>query len=131
MPPAWETGSASTRLACVAALIKPHLVMSAKQRRYPCSGPSEFRISLQAYWQIDIFLCVTSQSWRVLKFWYLGGGPQFRRCFADRLNQKFSGHSMPCKDLVFILSLSFSIFFSGSTQKQRPVSRMPHLPCAT
>ena len=81
--------------------------MSAKQRRYPCSGPNEFRISLQAYWQINIFLCVTSQSWRVLKSWYLGGGPQFRRCFADGLNQKFNGHSMPCKDLVFILSLFF------------------------
>ena len=39
------------------------------------------------------------------------GGPQFRRCFADGLNQKFSGHSMPCKDLVFILSRSFSFFF--------------------
>ena len=58
-------------------------------------------------------------------------GPQFRRCFADELNQKFSGYSMPRKELLFIPSLSFSFFFSESTQKQRPVSRMPHLPCAT
>ena len=32
---------------------------------------------------------LTGQSWRVLKSWYTGGGPEqgFRRCFADRLNQ--------------------------------------------
>ena len=58
-------------------------------------------------------------------------GPQFRRCFADGLNQKFSGHSMPCKELLFIPSLSFSLYFSVSTQKLRPVSRMPRSPCAT
>ena len=35
---------------------------------------------------------LTGQSWLVLKWWYLGGGPErgFWRYFADRLNQKFS-----------------------------------------
>ena len=33
-----------------------------------------------------------SQSWRVLKSWYTGGGPEqgFRRCFADGRHQKLS-----------------------------------------
>ena len=60
--------------------------------------------------KLAFFFSVTSQSWRVLKSWYLGGGPQFRRCFADRLNQKSSGHYTPCKDLIFT-SLYFSLFF--------------------
>ena len=35
---------------------------------------------------------LTGQSWRALKFWYLGGGPErgFWRYFADILNQKFT-----------------------------------------
>ena len=34
----------------------------------------------------------TVQSWRVLKSWYTGGSPEqeFRYCFADGLNPKFS-----------------------------------------
>ena len=34
---------------------------------------------------------LTGQSWRVLKSWYTGGGPEqgFWHCFADQLNQKF------------------------------------------
>ena len=32
---------------------------------------------------------LTTQSWRVLKSWYTGGGSEqeFRRCFADGLNK--------------------------------------------
>ena len=38
------------------------------------------------------FLTGQSISWRVLKSWYTGGGPEqgFRRCFADGLHQKLS-----------------------------------------
>ena len=61
MPLAWETGSASTRLACVAALIKPHLVMSAKQRQYHCSGPLLRQVSFEFPFKLTgklTFFCV-------------------------------------------------------------------------
>ena len=65
-------------LACVADVILPQLVTSAKQRRYPCYGPpmdsiyqNAFRIFLQPDW-----LFLTGQSWPVFKSWYTGGGPE-------------------------------------------------------
>ena len=51
---------------------------------------STFRISFHLYWPIDNGF-TTSQSWRVPKSWYTGGGgetePCFRRRFADGVNQ--------------------------------------------
>ena len=63
---------------------------------------------------------LTSQSWRVLKSWYTGGGSEqgFRRSFADGLNQslvssvaQIIGHFRIPKTLFFKTRLSANIFF--------------------
>ena len=43
---------------------------------------------------------LTGQSWRVLKSWYTGGGPEqvFRGCFADELNQSLVSSMAQAKE---------------------------------
>ena len=81
-------------------VIQCWLVMSAKQRQYPCSGPAmdsmnygkcilNFPLSWLANPQWPFLL---GQSRCVLKSWYPGGGWEqgFWCCFADGLNKKLS-----------------------------------------
>lgn len=126
---AWETGSASTRLARVRRVNKTppsNVCQTAPISLFWASfTANEFRIFLQADWQIDTFLCVTSQSRRVLKSWYLGGGPQFRCCFADGLNQKFSGlfHAV---QRIIIYSLSFFLLFFQEVRRSKGLCQECH-----
>ena len=67
--------------ACIADVIYSRLVTdTTNYRKCVFNFPSSWLAFL------------TDQSWRVLKSWYTGEGQEqgFRRCFADRLNQKFS-----------------------------------------
>ena len=86
-------------LACVADVLKPRLVTSAKQCRDPCSGAPnglnelpevslEFRFILIGKLTIAF---LTDQSWCLLKSCYTGWGSEqgFRRCFAAGLNKSF------------------------------------------
>ena len=57
--------------------------MSAKQRRYPCSGSrtqqiteSTFQISFHTVLQINIMALLKDQLWHILRSWYIGGGPE-------------------------------------------------------
>ena len=83
-------------LACVADVLKPRLVTSAKQCRDPCSGPPTDSTNYWKWFRIPVhpegkstMAVLTGQSWSLLKSWYTGGDPEqgFRRCFADGLNQ--------------------------------------------
>ena len=65
-------------LACVADVILPQLVTSAKQPRYPCYGPSMdsiYRKRVSNFPSTGLAL-LTGQSWPVFKSWYTGGGPE-------------------------------------------------------
>ena len=55
----------------------------------------------------SIMAFLTVQSWRVLKSWYTGGGPEqgFRRCFADGPNQSFVSSGVQAKWKVVILKV--------------------------
>ena len=55
----------------------------------------------------SIMAFLTVQSWRVLKSWYTGGGPEkeFRRCFADGLNQSFVSFGVQAKWKVVIVKV--------------------------
>ena len=139
---AWETGNASTRLACVCRVNKTppsnvcqtapiSLFWASKGLMSTILPQMSFEFPFKLTGRLTIFFFCNRPIMALAQILVPRWGPQFRHCFADGLNQKFSGYSMTCKELLFILSLSFSFFlFSGSTQKQRPVSRMPHLPCA-
>ena len=87
-------------LACMQTITKLWLVLSAKQRRDPCSGPptdstnyrkcvSNFPSTWSAITTNKTKALLTGQSWRVLKSGYTAGSPEqwFRRCFADGVNQ--------------------------------------------
>ena len=82
-------------LACVANVLKPRLVTSAKQCRDPCSGPPTDSTNYWKWFRIPVhpegkstMAVLTGKSWCLLKSWYTGWGPEqgFRRCFADGLN---------------------------------------------
>ena len=78
----WRNVNCSSDLrACVADVIYSRLVTDTMNYR---KCVSNFPSSWLAF--------LTDQSWRVLKSWYTCGGQEkgFRRCVADRLNQKFS-----------------------------------------
>ena len=77
------------RVACVADVISFWLVTSAKQHRYPCSGPPE-QVRFEFPFTLIGILTMTylkGQSRRLNKSWYIGGGPEqsLRRCFAEGL----------------------------------------------
>ena len=61
----------------------------------------------------------TSQSWRVLKSWYTGEGPElgFWRCFADGLNQSLVSSVAQARllhDLLFdVIKDSYSVLKSS------------------
>ena len=90
------------RVACVADVIFFWLVTSAKQHRYPCSGPPE-QVRFEFPFTLIHILTMTylkGQSRRLNESWYIGGGPEqrFRRCFAEGLifdkKKKWSGHML-------------------------------------
>ena len=121
---AWETGNASTRLACVRRVNKTppsnvcqtapiSLFWASKGHHVNNFTANEFRISLQADWQIDdLFFCNKKPIMASGQILVPRRGPQFWRCFADGLNQKFSGlfHAVQ-RIIIYSLSLSFSFFF--------------------
>ena len=96
-------------------ITKLWLVLSAKQRRDPCSGPptdsTNYRKCVSnspSTWlaittnKTKPFL--TGQSWRVLKSGYTAGSPEqgFRHCFADGVNQSLisSARRLPINQSV-------------------------------
>ena len=87
-----------TSLARVADLILPRLVTFVKHDRYPCSrhptDSTNYQKCVSYFFPFNLIgkltrAFLTDQSWRVLKSWYTGEGPEhgFRRRFADGLNR--------------------------------------------
>ena len=82
-------------VACVVDVISSRLVTSAKQHRYPCSGNPKDRTNYRKYvlnfpFTLIGILTMTylkSQSRRVIKSWYIGGGQEqrFRPCLPEGL----------------------------------------------
>ena len=118
---AWETGSAFARLACVRRVNKTppsnvcqtapiSLFWASRGLMSTILPQMSFEFPFKLTGRLTIFFFCNRPIMALAQILVPRWGPQFRHCFADGLNQKFSGLFHDVQRII-IYSLSFFLLF--------------------